>query len=122
MLSMKPDRTFMTYSLFQPWRRAPGRTVAFFSVPAKRRGSEPASADLVAIERKPLQGNHGHCIVDLVALQHGVRLGKRQNLDQDVLAFGFQAENAAGIGRVGATEEETACLRAGAGRKHDVMH
>jgi len=52
---------------------------------------------LVAVEGEPLQGDHADRVADLAVLEHRARLGKRQDLDEDVLAFGLEAENAAGM-------------------------
>ena len=70
MLSMKPDRTFLSLSRSDP-ARAPGSTVA------QRLALAPALAHLVAVERQPLQSDHTNRIVNLVALDQCVGLGER---------------------------------------------
>src|SRR5437867_7465327 len=91
MLSMKPDRTFMTCSLSCPALAAAGTVAgggalapALLQVPRPFRPPDssrseyalaPALAHLIAVEREPLQSEHADGIVDLVALDQGVSRG-----------------------------------------------
>src|SRR5262245_63893055 len=126
MLSMKPDRTFMTCSLSCP-ALAPAGTVAGRRALAPARGSDrveplalaPALAYLVAVQREPLQSEHADGIVDFVALDQGVSRCEGQHLHQDVFVLRLEAENAAGIRRIDSAEEYLARLRAGPRREHD---
>src|SRR5438045_1526788 len=84
MLSMKPDRTFMT-----------ARSLALRSLPdgtvAGGRALTPAPADLVAVQCEPLQGDHADGVHDLVARwivgQHGARLPALEHLAADDAAL-----------------------------------
>ena len=73
------------------------------------------------MQREPQHGNHGDRVVDLVALDHGVGFGERQDLDQDVLMLVGQAEYAAGLRSVDPTQEDSAGLRARPRRQHQVL-
>ena len=54
---------------------------------------------------QPLQGDHPDGVVDLVAVEHGACLTIRHDLDQDILAFRFQAVHAAGFRAIDAAEK-----------------
>src|SRR6266851_5019878 len=105
--------------------RAPAMTAECCQISPTRTARSwltPARPHLVAMQRQPLQGDHAEGVADLVAVQHGARLGERQHLDQNILALRLQPVDSAGVAGVDPPEEAGAGLGAGPRTYHDIVH